>query len=315
MKILLGTHYLNLPRGTETWTYTLATALQRRGHEVHVATYEQGYIASLLKQKGIPVLPAGQILTDHYALCVCNHNSIVRYLAGYRSKIGCLVCFVHGIAPALEQPVPGADRYMAISFEVKEYIERLGFEVADVLFNFVDLQRFKPTNRIHDRVRSIYYLSNYHTVIELLQDVCARRGITLITSAQYREKVGMFVEAIMNHVDVVVTLGRGIYEAMAMGRAAFIGDRSLFIKELWADGFATRTTFPESMKYNCNGKRYRIPFTADFLESQIDTLYCAQLGDDSRLLAEKYLDVDKAIDRILRLAGGREPEVPGAKPS
>ena len=109
------------------------------------------------------------------------------------------------------------------------------------------------------------------------------------------KKWGCLFEAIMNHVDVVVTLGRGIYEAMAMGRAAFIGDRSLFIKEMWADGFATRTTFPESMKYNCNGKRYRVPFTAEFLESQIDTLYCAQLGDDSQgVLAEEHLDVDKA---------------------
>jgi hypothetical protein len=314
MKILLGTHYLNAPRGTETWTYTLATALQRRGHEVHISTYEQGYIAALLKQKGIPVFQAGQVITDYYGLCICNHNSMVRYLAGYKSKMGSLVCFVHGVAPALEQPVPGADVYMAVSLEVKEYVERLGFKIADVLFNFVDLQRFKPTTRIHDRVRSIYYLSNYHTVIELLQGVCNRRGIALIPSAQYREKVGMFVEAIMNHVDVVVTLGRGIYEAMAMGRAAFIGDRSLFIKEMWADGFATRTTFPESMKYNCNGKRYRVPFTAEFLESQIDALYCAQLGDDSRLLAEEYLDVDKAIDRLLCLPGGQPLKVTREKP-
>ena len=127
MKILLGTHYLNLPRGTETWTYTLATALQRRGHEVHVATYEPGYIASLLKQKGHAGLSGRPGFNRSYELCICNHNSMVRYLAGYKNKIGCLVCFVHGVAPALEQPVPGADAYMAISLEVKEYVERLGF--------------------------------------------------------------------------------------------------------------------------------------------------------------------------------------------
>jgi len=314
MKILLGTHYLNVPRGTETWTYTLATALERRGHEVHIVTYEQGYIADLLKQMGIPIFPAGQVITDYYELCICNHNSIVRYLTGYKNKIGCLVCFIHGVAPTLEQPIPGADAYIAISREVKDYIERLGFKVADILYNFVDLQRFRPTTKINDRVRSIYYLSNYHTVIELLHGVCNKRGIALITSAQHREQVGMFVEKIMDHVDVVVTLGRGIYESMAMGRAAFIGDRSLFINEMWADGFATRATFPESIKYNCNGKRYRVPFTAEFLESQIDTLYCAQLGNDSRLLAEEYLDVDKAIDRILRLADGQQVKVTNEKP-
>ena len=63
-----------------------------------------------------------------------------------------------------------------------------------------------------------------------------------------------------------------------------------------------------------DGKRYRVPFTAEFLESQIDTLYCAQLGNDSRLLAEEYLDVDKAIDRILRLADGQQMKVTNEKP-
>jgi hypothetical protein len=38
------------------------------------------------------------------------------------------------------------------------------------------------------------------------------------------------------------------------------------------------------------------------------------LGNDSRLLAEEYLDVDKAIDRILRLADGQQVKVTDEKP-
>jgi hypothetical protein len=49
VKILLGTHHLELRAGSELFTAELAHSIQARGHEVAVFTFFKGKIAKLIE--------------------------------------------------------------------------------------------------------------------------------------------------------------------------------------------------------------------------------------------------------------------------
>jgi len=303
LRILVGTYFLNKPQGTQTWTYTLIQALRRRGHEVVALTFAPGYVSGLLgEDKGIVVWrPGGRPPHDRdFDLTITNHYPVLRYIRGASAvKSGPIVHFVHGVGPKKEQPVSGADYYVAVSEEVKAHVEGKGYKVSAVIPNFVDLNRFKKGPALNSSVRSIFYVSHYQQMAEMIENVCKSRGITLYTSAPVGR--AMFVEEIMWKSDVVITLGRGICEAMACGRAAFVGDHSPVIGRPIGDGFITGRNFRESMKFNFNGKRFQLPFDEKMLSEQLDR-YTPAMGEVNRGLAEGLLDVEAAIDRIFELA-------------
>jgi glycosyltransferase involved in cell wall biosynthesis len=301
MNILLATHYLDAPRGTETWSYTLSMELARRGHRVTVAAFETGEIARLLMARGIAVIKAGGSLHTRFDRTVCNHNTILSWLATCRNRTGPILCFLHGVLPRLEQPIPGADGYVAISEEVAQHAARMGFRPAAIIPNFIDLERFRSRSTIGERVRTLLYLSNHDTLVPLLDHVCRRHGISLLTSRQL--KTGMFIEEAIDRSDAVVTIGRGVYEAMAMSRAAFVGEGSRFIGRSIGDGFVTPSTLPESIRSNCNGKRFAIPLTPEFFDRQLERVYHRGLGMAGRHLARSWFDVRSGTDHLLSLFG------------
>ena len=71
MKILLATHSLANPGGSETYLVTVALALQRLGHEVGVFTFEPGEMSELAGRSGLRVASADHRLDeDHDAIVV-----------------------------------------------------------------------------------------------------------------------------------------------------------------------------------------------------------------------------------------------------
>lgn len=60
MKILLGTHHLEVRAGSELFTAELASAFQARGHEVAVFTFFKGALADEITGRGIPVFDSDE---------------------------------------------------------------------------------------------------------------------------------------------------------------------------------------------------------------------------------------------------------------
>ncbi len=117
MRVLLTNNTLDMPAGTEVYTYTLALHFVRLGVQVACVSRHHGLVAKKLRDSGIPVLKSPNdcpfrpdIIHAHHLL------ESARAFAQFPDVPMILV--VHGILPWQEQPLalpPNIVRYIAVS--------------------------------------------------------------------------------------------------------------------------------------------------------------------------------------------------------
>ena len=192
MRILLTNHHLKQLGGTETWVLTLARELAKT-HEVGVYTNVKGYVSNLL----------GDLMDDHpqdYDLALVNHNScadVARKAAKYT------IFTSHGIYPRWEIPAARMDYYVAVNGSVSRK-----YQIPHIIKNPIDTELFKPASTIGTSPERILALTSVRPPFRTLQ----------LTRNNYNSP------QIMNQADVVISLGRGAFEAMSCGRAVIIWD-------------------------------------------------------------------------------------------
>lgn len=299
-KILIGTYYMNKPQGTQTWVYTLASVLKRMGHDPTVMTFRGGYVGDTLRSQYHMPVKHIEPVEEKFDFTICNHGPVVSHMKQYRKNTGPIVCFIHGIHPAKEQPVEGADYYVAISREVQDYVMGRGFKVSAVVPNFVDTTMFYCYRRPAPEPKTLFYLSWYRRLGGMLKRVCERKRLRFMELPE--EPVTMFIADKLCEADIVVSLGRGVCEAMAAGRVVFVGDHSTVIGSPMGDGLLLPGCGEQSLSYNFNGKGFKMPLTEEFIESELDK-YDYSFGTHWEMFAQRRLDVGKAIKRIFELVG------------
>jgi glycosyltransferase involved in cell wall biosynthesis len=145
-RILLASNHLVQPGGSETWTLTVAAELIRREYEVVVYSPQVGPFA-----EAFPCRVVGEV-RGKFDLGLVNHNTCIEVA---RSACRKVIMTCHGTFPPLEQPVSGADRYVAISEEVLAHLKSLGYD-ATVIWNPIDCEIFSPTRPRSQRQRTPY---------------------------------------------------------------------------------------------------------------------------------------------------------------
>jgi glycosyltransferase involved in cell wall biosynthesis len=277
MRILLSNHSLFKLGGSETWVRTMYDELVRCGHDVHIYT---------------PVHQLWRDIPDfipklHYDLGILNHSNCVKHLAG--ANIGRRIFTSHGIIPQPEWPIPGCDVYVAVSEEVQASMaDRYGVESV-VIRNPINLDRFRPTRPLSPVLRRVLFLSNYgwtvaETMAEGAQDLEFRR-----VGGEHRIEN---VEEAINWADLVVGLGRSVYEAMACGRNVVVYDYQ------GADGFVDTDTIYEYRKRNCSGRTNRIKLSPGTFRYELNR-YDPSLGPQLRVYAEAHHDVRQIAEEYL----------------
>lgn len=174
--------------GTETWVLTMAQHLSKE-HEVGVHTKNKGFVSDLLKDF-IDDEPKG------YDLALINHNTCVGVDAKFK------IFTSHGIGPELERPVPGCDAYVAVN----EHISNK-YSLDKIIKNPIDTERFKPTSEIRetpDRILNI--------------------GDAVIPNSTKPSRTMNNMPELINQHDLVVSMGRGVLEAMSCGRNVIVWD-------------------------------------------------------------------------------------------
>jgi len=118
-----------------------------------------------------------------------------------------------------------------------------------------------------------------------------------ISNWQFSDKRGFDVEQYINESDLVVSLGRGAYEAMACGRNVLVFD-SMHYMGMKGDGLLTQGNLEESKKCNCSGRSFGKKFT---IQSLIDEMkkYDPEQGDFNREHALKNMNIQKQVERYL----------------
>ena len=287
-KILITNYSMKHYSGSETFTYTLGMELKRRGYEVDLFTFEEGELSS----KFFTITPDNYRgrLRDKYNYIFINHNNCLEFLKNIK---GFKVFISHGIYPKLEQPKDGADMYVAISQEVKDHLNKLGYKSV-VINNGIDCDRFRPKKEIHKKLKNVLSLCKNEMGHKIVEEACKKLNLNLLYAKEESK-----IEDKINKVDLVVSLGRGAYEAMACGRAVLVFDKRGYMNaEPKGDGIVDGNA-RELLKNNFSGRRYNKRFDADDLVKELKK-YKKEMGKENRKFALKHLNIKKQVDLLFK---------------
>ena len=288
LRILLANNHLDNFAGSETWTYTMAKQFEKMGHDVSVYTRAKGKVSEMLNTVDIPA--------DEYDLLIINHNTCLKdleHVKGYK------IFTSHGIYPALEQPIEGADAYVSISPEVQGHLKRKGFE-SRLIYNGVDMERFKPVKPLHEKLTNVLSLCKGDEANEIIKEACDHLNVN------FKRAEGIFnVEDEINNSDLVITLGRGAVEAMSCGRDVIVFDsRSYMQMGCVGDGIIRPENVQHIMKHNYSGRSNNTNFDVNSLLGEF-----LKYNSDKALLninhVKTFHDVEVAVNRYLNLYDNR----------
>lgn len=290
MKILIGNKHLKAVGGSETFTYTLIEELQRQGHEVNYFTIQPGEISDRIERDLNVPFATGL----NYDLIITGQKDTVTAI---REKhfTGPLIQICHGALTPGEQPNPEADGFIAISEEVQKHLASKGID-APVILNGINCNRFKPKRKPRKNLKVIASLVQTDEAHEMVKAAAYQLGIEVIRLNKYQDKIWN-TEKEINKADLVVSLGRGCFEAMACGRPVVIFDKRKYQDQL-ADGYLVPDTFEDFVKNNCSGRYLRFKFTVDDLVAEIEK-YNPDHGDELRDIALNGLNIVHQAQKIL----------------
>lgn len=288
MNILVANNHLEKTGGTENYTYTIITELLRLGHNVEYFTFDKGNISDRIESLGVRFKSK-----NSYDLILANHTSTVKALYRY----GCIIQTCHGIIPELEQPSKYADFHVSISDEVQQHLNKKNFKNI-LINNSIDCSRFFPENEINHSLTSVLSLCQSEEANDFISECCDELNISFRKLNKYVENL-WDVEEVINNADLVVGIGRSLYDAMACGRAVVSYDNRAYSKNL-GDGYLNKDNIKQSLKYNCSGRGTNKTFTKESFILELKK-YNKSDGDYMREFALENLNIEVNIQKYLNI--------------
>jgi glycosyltransferase involved in cell wall biosynthesis len=284
MRVLLANYWLRHYAGSETFTYAIWEELKRRGHSVDVLTCQKGDVSD--KMTGV-VESAGA----DYDVAIYSHNLILPFVRGRAKKT---ISLLHSPTENLEKPTEGADEYVSISEEVQKVNEERGFK-SRVVWNGVNLDRFRPIENGQKGKVVLCVGNSQNDRKKLVREACQNLGFDYVGVGLDENSV-WHTEKFMQAADVVVTAGRGVYEAMACGKPV------ICYGAYWADGIVTPENIVELMKCNCSGRNYSFKWDVGDIENAVNFVLGSGFrfsSEDYRKVAVEHFDIRNTVSKIL----------------
>ncbi|PKD21130.1 hypothetical protein APR41_11995 [Salegentibacter salinarum] len=287
--ILVATNQLNKIGGSETFAFSLIEELKKREFVVEYFTFLKGAVSQQIEEK----LGVQFMSRKKYDLILANHQTCIELLF----TRGYIIQICHGIFPYLEQPSKYADFHIAISQEVQDHLKKKNFKSRKI-YNGIDCERFKPEKKIKPKLTTILSLCQSNSANAIIKEICREHNLSLLVINKFETQVWE-VEKAINKSDLVIGLGRSIYEAMASGRPVVIYDHRPYSKS-FGDGYLDANNIKESIKNNCSGRRFKFQFSKGDLVTEIFK-YDLKTGDFLRNFALKNLNITSMVDEYLEI--------------
>lgn len=297
MNILVANNHLDQAGGTENYTYAIIVELLRLGHHVEYFTFKKGFVSDLIEELGVKFM-------DKYVydFIIANHNTTVKYLY----KRGYIIQTCHGIYIELEQPSEFAKLYVSISYEVQKHLENKGIK-SIIIKNGIDCIRFRPQNPISNKLTCVLSLCQSEEANDFILKCCKEVGVKFIKVDKHTENK-WDIEDEINKSDMVVGIGRSIYDAMACGRTIISFDNRNYSSAL-GDGYLNNDNIEQSLKFNCTGRGAQKTFNQEMFISELkkynkfDGLFMRNYALENlniRLQVKHYLDL-MTISKLIRI--------------
>ncbi|OJX90625.1 MAG: hypothetical protein BGP01_04390 [Paludibacter sp. 47-17] len=289
MNILIANHHLKRTGGTENYSFALAEEMVRLGHQVEYFTYTKGYVSKKLEESGIRFKSR-----KTYDLILANHKTTIQFL----HRKGFTVQTCHGTLPTLEQPSKFADAYVSVTQEVHEHLQTKGID-STLIKNGINCRRFAPRQQLNDRLGCVLSLCQSDEANAMIHQVCSRNGIRYLSADKKLDNV-WHLEDLINQADLVVGIGRSLYDAMACGRTVISFDKRRYSEAL-GDGYLDAATVVDSIRYNCSGRGSRRKMDEATFENELRK-YRPSDGPALRAYALQELNIEHAAQQYLALA-------------
>ncbi|MBK1438643.1 hypothetical protein JHJ32_01460 [Parapedobacter sp. ISTM3] len=290
-QVLVGTNHLIQVGGSELYTYDLLKELNRREDvEVEYFALEIGEMADRIEEEvGVTFMSK-----NHYDLMLVSHNTTVKALSHFKEGLITQVC--HSATVELEQPSPYADYHVGITEEVCESLSKKGYP-NDLVLNGIDVDQKCPMKEVNKDLKVVLSLCQSDDANELLANVCDKQGVEFVHFNKHKNPT-FNIENKINEADLVVGIGRSVYDAMACGRPCIVFDNRNYNGNR-ADGYLEPELFEEFVQTNCSGRYHNLTFTEDDLMREFER-FKPQDGEKLRQIAEEKLDVRTTTEQLLQ---------------
>jgi glycosyltransferase involved in cell wall biosynthesis len=301
VNILLANHQLWAYAGTEVFVYTLAKRLKKIGHNVFVYSPYVGKVRENFEAEGILICDNLDFIQDEINIAHVHHNIIAYEIRNHFPGLP-MVFMSHGVSPLLEQPPLmnlEISQYLAISEAVKMNLINSGIPEykIDIIRNPIDEEKFFPKSIINKTPKRALIISNKidNETEEIIQRACKSLSIKpRFVGIRYGMLPNDKMPELIREHDLVLTLGRGVVEAMFCGRIPIVMDTGV------GDGMVTPENFSELMQYHFSGRVHWKNYSVLSLVEEIQK-YQQENGEKLRRLALEKFSVNNQTEKLEKI--------------
>ena len=317
MNILVASNNLKTT-GLGTFIYTQASELVSRGHNVDIVTVFNGKVGEMLSSHVIEL----DSVKKSYDLILTNQNDITSELIN-RNITGYVIFTVHGVAfdfndcPS-EDNLKYINKVVSLSPRIQQLL--LGIEKSNyfdwdrkiesiVISQPIDCERFSlqsPLRRTNPKVLSMVRGDNANNILRSACEALDYEYIGWQKPVGYKfsehdeDDIIFNVEDRINEADIVVGLGRIIYESLSCGRNAIVFDDREYQGNL-GDGMVTPDNIKEyCFRFNCSGRSLCKTYDISSMIQELK-LYNPNNSEFFRNYILKKFNVIDKVDEYLNL--------------
>ena len=248
--------------GTELYVFELAIELAKRGHLPTVYSPHLGQLAEQLRNRSIPVVSDLDLISVAPDVIHGNHNlqtvSAVCHFPGTPAIMTCHDCSAWHDRPAVH---PRIRKYLAVDHACRERLvqmEGINPNLVELVYNGVDLKKFKPRGSLPGKPRKALLFSNYSEdrAFRILQNACQQHEVELHAAGRRLGGAIDRPEEVLKNYDLVFAKGRAAWESLAVGSSVIVCDSEKL------GGLVTRERLDQMRAWNFGRRLLQSELTA-----------------------------------------------------
>ena len=278
LTVLIANRYMGWASGTMVGTCDLARELARQGHRPIVYTWLNGRGGRALMSAGIEVVDDLWRISGRPDVIHANHSPLMRgALLRFPGVPAVFVCHDPTDPWSATGPNPAIRRYFGVGEVCEKLLLSMGAPAAltGIRSNFVDMDRFAPRPGLPARPARALVFSNYATgqiQLPAIKEACRRLDIPLDVVGRGVGNATDHPGQILGAYDLVFAVGKSALEAMAVGAAVVLCDRTS------VGPMVTATEFERLRSFNLGFGAPVEPLSAESLQKQIERYDSADAG-------------------------------------
>lgn len=301
MNILITNRELDRYSGSTLYVKELALSLKKRGEVVQVYTFIIGKIGKELMKEGIFVTNNLKKITFYPDIIHAHHNiTTIDVVSYFRNSP--VVLWIHDRLNKMDHPFLHKNilKYVAVDYNCKERYEKdSNFDPSDseVIYNWVNLERFKLKKHINKKPKKALVFSNYakdNNHLTAIKSACEKSQISIDVIGIGSGNIKYDPENHLANYDIIFAKAKAAMESITTGAGVIVCDFTGLA------GFVTSNNVAHYRKYNFGMKLMKFDITPANIINEIRKYDASDIKNVSKIIRAD-IDIHLVIDQLLDL--------------